>query len=80
LERQSVTACWEYISPEEKKLLQVPQGPHADFKARSSSQLDTSPMFRKRKMADLYDCHILVNGIKAGSQVSSCHLEQYRED
>ena len=25
-------------------------------------------------------CHILVNGIKAGSQVSSCHLEQYRED
>jgi len=23
-------------------------------------------------------CHILVNGIKAGSQVSSCHLEQYR--
>ena len=25
-------------------------------------------------------CHILVNGIKAVSQVSSCHLEQYRED
>ena len=25
-------------------------------------------------------CRILVNGIKAGSQVSSCHLEQYRED
>jgi len=25
-------------------------------------------------------CHILVTGIKAGSQVSSCHLEQHRED
>ena len=25
-------------------------------------------------------CHIWVSGIKAGSQVSSCHLEQYRED